>query len=182
MTGWAFKKAPKEQAVLSNHKIEIQIAGSTQIKMLTQNFGAAASLQATFGAQQAHQCGLQAPQPQPYPGVPSYPGIGYPQAMPQQQQQVSAQFQMQMMMSYYMTMMSSMSQLQQGFGSFLGQGQQQLGKLYQLPTGGGYGGVGGGGSYGGGGGGGYATPTPTPIIAPKPAPAPAPPAKKGGYA
>ena len=157
--------------------------------MLTQNFGAAASLQAfgsiNFGAQQpaAHNCscGTVGHQPQGYPSVPGYPGTGYPQAMPQQQQ-VSAQFQMQMMMGYYMSMMASMSQLQQGFGSFLGQGQQQIANPYQqqLPTGGGYGGGYAGGGYGGGGG--YPTPAPTPVIAPKPAPAPAPPAKKGGYA
>ncbi|MFA5509202.1 MAG: hypothetical protein WC314_21930 [Vulcanimicrobiota bacterium] len=140
--------------------------------MLTQNFGAAASFQAfgaaSFGVQPqgAQFCQCATP-PQPYPTFPSYP----------QQPQVGAQFQMQMMMGYFMSMMASMTQLQQGFGSYLGQSPQIANPYQGQPTGGGYGSGYAAGGYNGGGG--Y-TPAPTP--APKPAPAPAPPAKKGGYA
>lgn len=84
---------------------------------------------------------------------------------------------MQMMMGYFMSMMASMTQLQQGFGSYLGQSPQIANPYQGQPTGGGYGSGYAAGGYNGGGG--Y-TPAPTP--APKPAPAPAPPAKKGGYA
>lgn len=146
-------------------------------------FGAQANFSASFGAQVAPQhqgcrCGTTGyPQPQPsYPSVPSFPSYPSYPAQPQQPQ-ISAQFQVQMMMSYFMNMMASMSQLQQGFGSFMGQQPSP----YQLPTGGGY-----GGGYGGSGhGGGYAqiAPQPAPYVpAPAPAPAPKAPAKKGGYA